>query len=446
MLYLVEYFLFRIAINYIKQLFYAYFFNLKNINLQPKIEDIFNMIRINNIKNYFSLLVVLFTFSFQALAEVDGAQIFKQNCTACHTIGGGRLVGPDLKGVTGKREADWLKKWINSSSELIASGDADAIAIFEEYNKSVMTDFYFSDEDMAALLVYMENPPIEEVQVASAAEGASTDEGMSGSTKMMIVALVLLSLVFVLTSVKNSLKESLGQETETVPETLKNQTELFLANNINKLFVGLFVMIVVLKFAFDAMMGVGVTTNYQPVQPIAFSHKIHAGDNSIDCNYCHTSARSSKTSGIPSANVCMNCHANVTSGTTTGTTEIQKIYDAIGYDPETRTYIEGYEQKPIEWVKIHNLPDLAYFNHSQHVTVGQLECQDCHGAIEEMDVVKQESDLTMGWCVECHRETEVKMEGNDYYTSMHEKMKEKYAGEKITVDKMGGLECGKCHY
>ena len=403
------------------------------------------MIRINNFKSCILLLAVVFTFSFQTSAQPDGAQIYKANCTACHMIGGGRLVGPDLQGITEKRTKDWLKKWINSSSELIASGDADAIAIFEEYNKSVMTNFYFSDEEYEALYSYLQSPPIEEVAVLEVNE-IIAKEGMEDSTKMMIFALVLLTLVFILTSVKNSLKESLGQETETVSESLKNQTQLFLANNINKLFVGLFIMIVMLKFAFDAMMGVGVTTNYQPVQPIAFSHKIHAGDNSIDCNYCHTSARTSKHSAIPSANVCMNCHASIVSGTTTGTTEIQKIYDAIGYDPETRTYIEGYEQKPIEWVKIHNLPDLAYFNHSQHVTVGQLECQECHGAIEEMDVVKQESELTMGWCIECHRETEVKMEGNDYYTSMHEKMKEKYAGEKITVDKIGGLECGKCHY
>ena len=403
------------------------------------------MILIKTIKNCI-LLAVLFTISLQTFAQPDGAKIFKQNCTACHTIGGGRLVGPDLEGITKKRKADWLKKWINSSSELIASGDADAIAIFEEYGKVAMTDFYFEDADMEVLLAYLENPPVEEVKVATDGEGVTTDEGMRGSTKMMLFALILLILVFVLTSAKNSLKESLGQETETIPETLISQTNLFLANNINKLFVGLFVMIVVLKFIFDSLMGVGVTTNYQPEQPIAFSHKIHAGDNGIDCNYCHSSARSSKTSGIPSANVCMNCHANITSGTTTGTTEIQKIYDAIGYDPDTRTYIEGYDQKPIEWVRIHNLPDLAYFNHSQHVTVGQLECQECHGAVEEMDVVKQESDLTMGWCIECHRETEVKMEGNDYYTSLHEKMKEQYSGEKITVDKIGGLECGKCHY
>ena len=403
------------------------------------------MIRINNFKSCILLLTVLFSFTFQVSAQSDGTAIFKANCTACHMIGGGRLVGPDLQGITEKRTKDWLKKWINSSSELIASGDADAIAIFEEYNKVAMTNFYFSDEDSEALYAYLENPPIEEVAVLAVNEIVA-EEGMKDSTKMMIFALILLLLVFILTSVKNSLKESLGQKTQTVSETLIKQKNLFFSKIINKLFVGFFIAIVVLKFAFDAMMGVGVTTNYQPEQPIAFSHKIHAGDNSIDCNYCHTSARTSKHSAIPSANVCMNCHANIVSGTTTGTAEIQKIYDAIGYDPDSRTYIPGYEQKPIEWVRIHNLPDLAYFNHSQHVTVGQLECQDCHGAIEEMDVVKQSSPLTMGWCIECHRETEVKMEGNDYYTEMHEKMKEKYAGEKITVEKMGGLECGKCHY
>ena len=403
------------------------------------------MIRINNFKSCILLLTVLFSFTFQVSAQSDGAAIFKANCTACHMIGGGRLVGPDLQGITEKRTKDWLKKWINSSSELIASGDADAIAIFEEYNKVAMTNFYFSDEDSEALYAYLENPPIEEVAVLAVNE-IVVEEGMKDSTKMMIVLLILLLLVFVLTSVKNSLKESLGQKTETVSQTLISQKNLFFSKIINKLFVGFFIAIVVLKFAFDAMMGVGVTTNYQPEQPIAFSHKIHAGDNSIDCNYCHTSARTSKHSAIPSANVCMNCHANIVSGPTTGTAEIQKIYDAIGYDPDSRTYIPGYEQKPIEWVRIHNLPDLAYFNHSQHVTVGQLECQDCHGVIEEMDVVKQSSPLTMGWCIECHRETEVKMEGNEYYTEMHEKMKEKYAGEKITVEKMGGLECGKCHY
>ena len=184
------------------------------------------MILIKTIKNGM-LLAVLFTISLQTFAQPDGAKIFKQNCTACHTIGGGRLVGPDLEDITKKRKADWLKQWINSSSELIASGDADAIAIFEEYGKVAMTDFYFEDAEMESLLAYLENPPVEEVKVATAGEGVITDEGMKGSTQIMLVALILLILVFVLTSAKNSLKESLGQETETIPETLISKTNLF---------------------------------------------------------------------------------------------------------------------------------------------------------------------------------------------------------------------------
>jgi hypothetical protein len=402
------------------------------------------MIRTYSLNSRLLFLTVFFAFSLNLFAQTDGAQIFKTNCISCHTIGGGRLIGPDLEGVSKKRNADWLKQWINSSSDFIASGDADAIAIFEEYNKVAMTSFYFEDEDMDALLAYLENPPIEEKEVATTT--AENDKGMSSSTILLLSAVFLFLFVYILTSIKNKLKTQLNQPTETLSETIINQGKAFLAENRNVAILGFVVFIAVMKFTFDTLMGIGVTTNYQPEQPIAFSHKIHAGDNGIDCNYCHSSARSSKTSGIPSANVCMNCHANITSGTTTGTAEIQKIYDAIGYDPETRTYIEGYKQQPIQWVRIHNLPDLAYFNHSQHVSVAKLECQECHGAVEEMDVVKQSSELTMGWCINCHRETEVKMEGNDYYTKMHEKMKEKYAGEKITVDKMGGLECGKCHY
>ena len=407
-------------------------------------EHLKNMIRIYSLNSRILFLTVFFTLSLNLFAQADGEQIFKTNCISCHTIGGGRLIGPDLEGVSKKRNVEWLKKWINSSSDFIASGDADAIAIFEEYNKVAMTSFYFEDEDMDALLTYLENPPIEEKEVSTTT--AEQDKGMSNSTILLLIAVFLFLLVFVLTSIKNKLKTQLNQPTETLSESVINQGKAFLAENRNVAILGFVVFIAVMKFTFDSLMGIGVTTNYQPEQPIAFSHKIHAGDNGIDCNYCHSSARTSKTSGIPSANVCMNCHANITTGTNTGTTEIQKIYDAIGYDPETRTYIEGYEQQPIQWVRIHNLPDLSYFNHSQHVTVGKLECQECHGPVQEMDVVYQHSELTMGWCVNCHKETQMKMEGNAYYTKIHEKMKEKYAGQKITVDKMGGLECGKCHY
>jgi len=392
----------------------------------------------------FLLTGIFLSISIHLFAQVDGEQLFKQNCTACHSLGTSRLIGPGLEGVTEKYEKEWLFKWIRNSQALIQSGDERAIAIYEEYDKVAMTAFDFSDEELTSLLDYIANPPVKEEVLANT--GSDENQGMSSSFQLILLFIVLLVVVFMLTSLKNSLKETLGQETESIPETLVNQYRLFTSNNLNILFVSLIGVVVVLRITFDALMGIGVTTNYQPAQPIEFSHKVHAGMNGIDCNYCHSSARSSKHSGIPSANVCMNCHTYISEGTLTGTKEIAKIYDAVGFDSNTRTYIEDYEEKPIEWIRIHNLPDHVYFNHSQHVTVGGIECQECHGPIEEMDVVYQHADLTMGWCVDCHRTAEVKMEDNLYYSKLHEELKEKYKGEKITVDKMGGLECAKCHY
>jgi hypothetical protein len=206
---------------------------------------------------------------------------------------------------------------------------------------------------------------------------------------------------------------------------------------------------------FGFLMQVDLNEGYQPIQPIAFSHTVHAGDNKIDCQYCHSSAKNSKTSGIPSANVCMNCHKSISEyngelfdgySKEDLDKEIQKIYDAVGWDKENVKYIEGFEQKPIEWVRIHNLADFAYYNHAQHVTVAGVQCQTCHGPVETMHEVKQFSPLTMGWCIDCHRTTEVDLTQNGYYKNIHDQLANKYGVEKVTEAQMGGLECGKCHY
>ena len=284
-------------------------------------------------------------------------------------MGEDRLIGPGLKDITKKRDRDWLVKWITNSQELIKSGDKEAVKLWEDWKPTVMTPFYFSDEEFEALFSYLENPPVEE-NIATVTNAIDNESETNKMTSLLLLFFSLLALVFILVSVKNSLKSSLGEETQNIPETLISEYKKFVSNNLNLVGLGLVIFILLAKVGYSAMMNIGITKDYQPEQPIAFSHKIHAGDNGIDCNYCHTSARHSKTSGIPSANVCMNCHANITKGTNTGTKEIQKIYDAVGYDPDSRTYIEGYNQKPIEWIQIHNLPDLAYFNHAQHVTVG----------------------------------------------------------------------------
>ena len=182
-----------------------------------------------------------------------------------------------------------------------------------------------------------------------------------------------------------------------------------------KIIAILFLLLSGAYYTFDALLAVGIDQGYEPIQPIAFSHKIHAGDNKIDCQYCHSSAKHSKTSGIPTANVCMNCHksiSEVAENTTKGDMgkakldlEIQKIYDAVGWDSENFKYKENYEVKPIEWVRVHNLPDFAYYNHSQHVTVAGIACQKCHGPVEEMDDMRQHAPLTMNWCIDCHQYT-----------------------------------------
>ena len=308
-----------------------------------------------------------------------------------------------------------------------------------------MTAFpQFSNEDIDNILAYIQVGPAEVVVTTGADNAVAGDAG--ASSESMMVLFIALSILFlslmVLVRVKNVLKEAKGERTTTL---LQGAGSWLKKNPIVIVFLVIFMMLYGGKVIFEGLLTVGVQQGYQPEQPIAFSHKIHAGENGIDCNYCHSGARHSKTSGVPSANVCMNCHTYISSGTITGTEEIAKIYTAIGFDPETRTYIEGYEQQPIEWVRVHNLPDLAYFNHSQHVNVAGVECQKCHGPVEEMDVVEQFAPLTMGWCIDCHKETKVDMD-NPYYHDLNENWVEKYHGEDMTVDKIGGLECGKCHY
>jgi hypothetical protein len=231
--------------------------------------------------------------------------------------------------------------------------------------------------------------------------------------------------------------------------------KLFIRNQFLVFCSVVFLLLSSAYFAYGWMMQIGIDQGYMPVQPIHYSHKIHSGANQIDCQYCHSSARVSKHSGIPSLNVCMNCHENIAEyngeedlekGYTKDfyTAEIKKLYKAVGWDEQSRTYTG--ETEPVKWVRIHNLPDFVYFNHSQHVNVAGIECQTCHGPIEEMEIVYQHSSLTMGWCIDCHRESDVKVKDNEYYTKIHEELSKKYGVEKLTVAQMGGLECGKCHY
>ena len=396
----------------------------------------------------FSLLffILLNSFSTYAQSVEEEKKLYKANCTACHMIDK-KLIGPALEGVNDKYSEEWLIKWIKNSAEMIASGDPQAVAIYEEYNKSPMTSFlHFSDEDVVNILAYIEAAPsmVEAVSASSAGGSISVIEDNTTDYILLTFFLTLLLLIAGLWKIKNMLKTAANESPKDLVESIISIVSAYLERTPLVVLTVLLLAVGGANAAWNIMTGVGVYQNYAPEQPIKFSHKLHAGDNQVDCNYCHSSARHSKHSGIPSASVCMNCHTYINEGPS-GTEEIQKIYDAVGFDPEKGQYIEGYEEKPIKWVRIHNLPDLAYFNHSQHVVAGGLECQDCHGPVEEMEVLAQHSELTMGWCINCHRETEVQTADNDYYEEMHRKFKENHPDQKFT-EEIGGLECGKCHY
>ncbi len=409
-----------------------------------------------------SLKIRLFSFLFITLSllahsQPDGEKLFKANCSACHLVTEKKLIGPGLKGAEERWESkELLYKWIKNSQEVIASGDAYANAIFEEYGKSVMPAQPVSDEDIDAILAYVANPPVKEdagEEIAAAGGGQENEDEGASIYLVLGIIVILIVLVALLRRANLSLRQLHAEKNNLeVPaeSTMYEALMTWIAQNKTMFALICIVTVVfIAQWTWNVLFGIGVYEAYQPDQPIAFSHEVHAGTNEIDCNYCHSSARNSKSAGIPSANVCMNCHKYITEGTNTGATEIAKIHAAIDFNSETRSY--GENQKPIKWVKVHNLPDHVYFNHSQHVTVGKIKCQTCHGPVEEMTVAKQYSPLTMGWCINCHRETKVQMDDNGYYDEIHarlsEESKAKYLKDgMITVDELGGMECAKCHY
>lgn len=374
--------------------------------------------------------------------DVDkGGSLFKSNCASCHETGSTKSVGPGLKDIHKKHDFAWLVKWIRNSQAMIASGDADAIKIYNEYNKIPMTSFpTLSETDIQDMLAYIEDAN-NQAAVAAAAGGAVAGGGAAqaeGPSALFIVLLVVLVVVVLLLSVvllvvlnvlsrkiegdgvKDEQKASrsfgaLISQAARHPAVLSATAWVFL--------------LLVIKTSLDGAFNVGVQQGYAPKQPIAFSHKLHAGEYEIDCNYCHTGVNKSRAATIPAANICMNCHGVVKKESP----EIQKIYASIE------------NNQPIEWVRVHNLPDLAYFNHSQHVNVGGVECETCHGDIKTMEVVEQRSSLTMGWCIDCHRTTDVNSKGNAYYDKLVHVHEEEGKGTLKVAD-IGGLECSKCHY
>ena len=412
------------------------------------------------------LLIAGFAFwgFSNAYAQADAAKgeaIFKSKCTACHKIDQ-QLIGPALgQQLTEETDDKYLIKWIQNNQALIAAKNPKALAIYNKFNQAGMTVFTeLSDADVTNVITYVrtEWKTMQDEKSKGGGDKPNTpvETGPSSMVIWGLVAVIIIAfiVILVLNRVVATLERLLlkgkgvviDEEAEPTAEEVaeakkKDLIKRILKNKKLVFFIILCGTLAMGSWGWVTLWNTNVHTGYQPVQPIKYSHELHAGTMKIDCQYCHSGAYKSKNASIPSLNVCMNCHKVVK----TESPEIHKIYDALGYDPKTQKY-DSTAAKPIQWIRVHNLPDLAYFNHSQHVKVGGIKCQTCHGPVQTMKEVYQYSPLTMKWCIQCHKRTEVNGKGNAYYDSIlaaHDKIKK---GEKVTAAVLGGIECGKCHY
>lgn len=440
----------------------------------------------------FSILSFSYNIHAQDGDAAAGEQLFQANCSSCH-LPHMDATGPALKGarqrwIDNSSEENFYA-WIKNSKKLIDAGEPYANSIYKEWNKTAMTPQALTNEQIDDIFAYVEEyqPPVSETASTDAVGVGGEEEGSDAI--WWIIGVLLIVVVGAAGTVRGQLskiaKVQAGEpidESETVVQGARRW-----AWN-NRGWFGVVVLVVVVALLTAGMMDlmkIGVFEDYQPEQPIEYSHKLHAGDLAIDCKYCHNAVTKSKHATIPTVNVCMNCHKQVAEGTNTGTAEIDKIYAAAGWDKATKTY--SGKTQPIQWVKVHNLPDHVYFNHSQHVEVGGIDCAQCHGDMKRETVARvmstedlnnvgvnnpdQEENpikftrptLTMGWCIECHQLSNVDVAGShvpgadesedSYYGVIHQRLlkdKETYQkyleDDAVSVAELGGWECAKCHY
>jgi mono/diheme cytochrome c family protein len=411
-------------------------------------------------------LSLFFTLSIYAQGAAEGKQLFQQNCQTCHALDK-VLTGPALRGF--KERGPWadqkeVYKWVHNPASYM-SKDPYTKGLQGQYG-AIMTPFpQFSEKQIDAITEYITTAPTADQNKAQSSGGGGNNAGADDTSSRNalvfgIISLVLALVALILMQVNNNLKK-LSDDKEGI---LRPEQVPFWKNKVYIALIALLLFVVGGYFVAKGAISLGRQQGYKPTQPILYSHKVHAGVNQINCLYCHGSAWESKHAGIPSLNICMNCHKAI--GTyekgpkifdedgneVNGTAEIQKLYKYANYTPG-KPWDPSKATSP-EWVKIHNLPDHVYFNHAQHINAGKVACQSCHGNIQEMDVVEQKAELSMGWCINCHRETKVNFfnakdsSGNKFY-SIYEKFHNDISNGKmdsVTVKDIGGLECQKCHY
>lgn len=416
------------------------------------------------------LLLIFFTFSFKNIVSAQagdvaaGKALFLSKCASCHNIFK-ETAYPMLAGLEERHKwADHkeLLKWVNNPAAYIAADKTGYTPGLLAKFQSMMTAFPdLTLKDVDDIVAHVNNEVVNQSKKPEGGQEETTAR-KDGSNAVIfgVISLILAIIALILMQVNSNLKK-MSDDAEGIrrPEPVP-----FYRNKVYIAMLALILFAVGGYYVTKGAIGFGRQKGYQPVQPIYYSHKVHAGINQISCLYCHGSAWESKTAGIPAVNICMNCHKAVTTyegpklydengDEVNGTYELEKLFKYAGFDPKNPTRWDPSKAKPIEWVKIHNLPDHVYFNHSQHIRAGKVACQTCHGEITAMDEVKQVSELSMGWCVNCHRETKIDFNytdstGNKFY-SIYEKFHNDIKNKKmdsLTVKDIGGLECQKCHY
>jgi hypothetical protein len=377
------------------------------------------------------------------------------------------FTGPNLHGVLDRWGGDTkgIHTWILNWKEAVSAGFEEAQKV-KDFSPTEMQIFkgQISPAELDAVVKYITEwqPPVP----PKPEDGGGGGGGSGGGALIFgIISLIMALIALILMQVNSNLKK-LSDDTEGI---LRPDPVPFYKNKVYIALFSIVLFIVGGYYTASALIDFGRQKHYQPAQPIFYSHKVHAGINQINCLYCHGAAMDSKHAAIPSVNVCMNCHKTINTyekgpkltredGTeVNGTREIEKLFSYAGFDPKNSAAWDPSKAKPIAWTKIHSLPDHVYFNHSQHIKAGKVQCQSCHGEITNMDEVYQFSELSMGWCINCHRNTKVdfykidssgKATGNKFY-SIYEKFHNDIKSGKmdsVTVKDIGGLECQKCHY
>lgn len=428
---------------------------------------------------------MLFAGSFNANAQ--GEALFKAKCATCHQPHKDGT-GPKLFQVRTKWEAGGAKEgsiyqWVNNWQTAVANDPyAKEVSATKPSAMSAFPDL--KKEDIDAILTWVDEQPDPATMVAAnpGDPGATADgepvEEESNTWVWILMAIIFTTIIMAVGGVRRQLKQVTAAESgESVKEGLTYTDELRTWAWKNRKWVMLMCLVSFISLLVTGIISlstIGIVEDYQPSQPIAFPHAIHTGINGIDCKYCHNSVTKSKSAGIPSVNVCMNCHKQINGRTPAQQEQIKKIYEAAGWDAVGMKYTG--KTKEIIWNKVHALPDHVYFNHSQHVVVGQVDCKQCHGDMTKMtatakvqpvselnkiegNIVLKKPTLTMGWCIECHAEKEISTgpidtKGDGYYNEIHKRLLKhgkslygKYLDDgKVTVKELGGWECAKCHY